>query len=63
MGPQFSRQRSASQPLPCHYPPRLNSLLRDKISKFSFEADATLASRVGLTVKMSVRKTTAKRIA
>ena len=43
--------------------PRLNDLLRGKISKFSLDALAALTSRAGLTVKMSIRKTTAKRAA
>ncbi len=37
--------------------PRLNDLLRGKISKFSLEALAAIAHKAGLTVKMSVRKT------
>lgn len=43
--------------------PRLNDMLRGKINKFSLDALAALASRAGLTVKMSVRKTAAKRAA
>lgn len=42
--------------------PRLNDLLRGKISKFSIEALTSIAHRAGLTVKMSVRKT-ARRVA
>ena len=40
--------------------PRLNDLLRGKISKFNLDALTTLASRAGLTVKMSVKKAAAK---
>jgi predicted XRE-type DNA-binding protein len=40
--------------------PRLNDLLRSKISKFSLDALTTLATRAGLTVKMSVRKMVVK---
>ena len=36
--------------------PRLNDLLRGKISKFKLDALAAIAHRAGLTVKMSVRK-------
>ena len=36
--------------------PRLNDLLRGKISKFSLDALATLATRAGLTVALSVKK-------
>ena len=36
--------------------PRLNDLMRGKISKFSLDALTTLATRAGLTVKMSVKK-------
>ena len=36
--------------------PRLNDLLRGKISKFSLEALTAIAYRAGLTVKMSVKK-------
>ena len=43
--------------------PRLNDLLRGKISKFSLDALATLATRAGLSVRMSVKKGTAKRAA
>ena len=42
--------------------PRLNDLLRGKISKFSLEALTAISHRAGLTVKMSVKKT-AKRAA
>jgi predicted XRE-type DNA-binding protein len=40
--------------------PRLNDLMRGKISKFSLDALTTLATRAGLTVKMSVRKMSVK---
>ena len=40
--------------------PRLNDLLRGKISKFSLDALATLATRAGLSVKLSVKKTAMK---
>ena len=40
--------------------PRLNDLMRGKISKFSLDALMTLATRAGLTVKMSVKKPTMK---
>ena len=43
--------------------PRLNDLLRGKISKFSLDTLTTLATRAGLTVKMSVKKTAVKRAA
>ncbi len=43
--------------------PRLNDLLRGKISKFSLDTLTTLATRAGLTVKMSVKKTVVKRAA
>lgn len=36
--------------------PRLNDLLRGKISKFSLDALALIAHRAGLAVKLSVRK-------
>ena len=36
--------------------PRLNDLLRGKISKFSLDALTTIAWRAGLTMKLSVRK-------
>jgi predicted XRE-type DNA-binding protein len=36
--------------------PRLNDLLRGKISKFSLDALTAIAHRAGLTVKMSVKK-------
>jgi predicted XRE-type DNA-binding protein len=36
--------------------PRLNDLLRGKISKFSLDALTTLATRAGLSVHMSVKK-------
>ena len=40
--------------------PRLNDLMRGKISKFSLDALTTLAIRAGLTVKMSVKKSAMK---
>ena len=40
--------------------PRMNDLLRGKISKFSLEALTALAYRAGLTVKMSVKKSREK---
>jgi predicted XRE-type DNA-binding protein len=40
--------------------PRLNDLMRGKISKFSLDALTTLAIRAGLTVKMSVKKSALK---
>ena len=39
---------------------RLNDLLRGKISKFSLDALATLATRAGLTVKLSVKRSSMK---
>jgi predicted XRE-type DNA-binding protein len=36
--------------------PRLNDVLHGKISKFSLDALATLATRVGLAVRLSVKK-------
>ncbi|MDE2386039.1 MAG: XRE family transcriptional regulator [Alphaproteobacteria bacterium] len=36
--------------------PRLNDLLRGKLSKFSLDALAALAMRAGLKVKLSVKK-------
>lgn len=43
--------------------PRLNDLLRGKISKFSLDALATLATRAGLQVKVNVRKASLKKVA
>jgi predicted XRE-type DNA-binding protein len=43
--------------------PRLNDLIRGKISKFSLDALTTLATRAGLTVKLSVKKTPMKNAA
>jgi predicted XRE-type DNA-binding protein len=43
--------------------PRLNDLLRGKISKFSLDALATIATRAGLSVKLSVKKAAVKRAA
>jgi predicted XRE-type DNA-binding protein len=40
--------------------PRMNDLLRGKISKFSLEALTALAHRAGLTVKMTVKKSREK---
>lgn len=36
--------------------PRMNDLLRGKISKFNLEALSAIAYRAGLTVKLSVKK-------
>ena len=43
--------------------PRLNDLLRGKLSKFSLDALTTLATRAGLRVQMTVKKMQAKRAA
>jgi predicted XRE-type DNA-binding protein len=43
--------------------PRLNDLLRGKISKFSLDALASIATRAGLSVKLSVKKAGMKRAA
>ena len=43
--------------------PRLNDLLRGKISNFSLDTLATLATRAGLVVRMSVKKGTARKAA
>ncbi len=40
--------------------PRLNDLMRGKISKFSLDALTTLATRAGLTVKLSVKRSSMK---
>ena len=40
--------------------PRMNDLLRGKISKFNLEALNTLAYRAGLTVKITVKKSREK---
>lgn len=40
--------------------PRLNDLLRGKISKFSLDLLVTIATRAGLSVKLSVKKVGAK---
>jgi predicted XRE-type DNA-binding protein len=40
--------------------PRLNDLMRGKISKFSLDALTTLATRAGPTVKLSVKKSAMK---
>ena len=43
--------------------PHLNDLLRGKISKFSLDALTTIATRTGLTVRMSVKKAAVRRAA
>ena len=43
--------------------PRLNDLLRGKISKFSLDTLAALATRAGLVVRMSVKKGVARKAA
>jgi predicted XRE-type DNA-binding protein len=43
--------------------PRLNDLLRGKISKFSLDTLMTYATKAGLMVKISVKRTVAKRAA
>lgn len=43
--------------------PRLNDLLRGKISKFSLDALTAIATRAGLSVKLSVKKVSMKRAA
>jgi predicted XRE-type DNA-binding protein len=43
--------------------PRLNDLLRGKMSKFSLDMLATLATRAGLKVQLSVKKGTARKAA
>ena len=43
--------------------PRLNDLLRGKISKFSLDALTAIATRAGLSVKLSVKKVGMKRAA
>ncbi len=43
--------------------PRLNDLLRGKISKFSLDALTAIACRAGLTVKLSVKMAMPKRVA
>ena len=43
--------------------PRLNNLLRGKISKFSLDALAALATRAGLKVQLSVKKVPVRRAA
>lgn len=40
--------------------PHLNDLMRGKISKFGLDALTTLATRAGLTVKLSVKKSAMK---
>ena len=43
--------------------PRLNDLLRGKISKFSLDALAALATKAGLKVQLSVKKVPLRRAA
>jgi predicted XRE-type DNA-binding protein len=43
--------------------PRLNDLLRGKMSKFSLDMLATLATRAGLRVQLSVKKAAARKAA
>lgn len=43
--------------------PRLNDLMRGKISKFSLDALTTLATRAGLTVQLSVKKVSGRKAA
>ena len=43
--------------------PRLNDLMRGRINKFTLDALSKIATRAGLTIKMSVKKQTAKRAA
>jgi predicted XRE-type DNA-binding protein len=43
--------------------PRLNDLLRGKMSKFSLDMLATLATRAGLKVQLSVKKAGARKAA
>lgn len=43
--------------------PRLNDLLRGKMSKFSLDALTNLATRAGLKVKLTVGKSLAKKAA
>lgn len=43
--------------------PRLNDLMRGKLSKFSLDALTTLATRAGLKVQLSVRKMQVKKAA
>ena len=43
--------------------PRLNDLLRGKISKLSLDALATLATRAGLSAQMTVKRASTKRAA
>ena len=43
--------------------PRLNDLLRGKISKFSLDALTSLATRAGLRVQLSVKKAAFRRAA
>ncbi len=43
--------------------PRLNDLMRGKLSKFSLDSLTTLATRAGLKVQLSVKKMQVKRAA
>jgi predicted XRE-type DNA-binding protein len=43
--------------------PRLNDLMRGKISKFSLDALTSIATRAGLSVKLSVKAAGRKRAA
>ncbi len=43
--------------------PRLNDLMRGKLSKFSLEALTTLATRAGLRVQLRVKKSVIKKAA
>jgi predicted XRE-type DNA-binding protein len=43
--------------------PRLNDLMRGKLSKFSLDALTTLAIRAGLKVQLSVKKAQVKKAA
>jgi predicted XRE-type DNA-binding protein len=43
--------------------PRLNDLLRGKISKFSLDALTSIATRAGLSVKLSIKKASVKKAA
>jgi predicted XRE-type DNA-binding protein len=43
--------------------PRLNDLMRGKLSKFSLDALTALATRAGLRVQLSVKKMQVKRAA
>ena len=43
--------------------PRLNDLLRGKISKFSLDALAALATKAGLKVRLSVKRVAVRKAA